>query len=211
MESPGVPVLETERLRMRAFRRSDFDDYAALKADPEVQRYLSEPWDRGRSWRHLAFLIGHWPLGGAGIWAVEQKETGVFVGAVGFCEPEGWPGFELAWTLARRWWGHGYATEAARAALDHAFNAWRQDRIISLIHQENHASIRVAERIGESLQGRIHHLDKEMLCYGIDRTTYESSRTPGRGRPRPLGPAPRQFRTAASLDSEAAVTLPDCQ
>ena len=124
MESPDVPVLETERLRLRAFRRSDFEDYAALKADPEVQRYLSESWDRGRSWRHLAFLVGHWQLGGAGIWAVEQRETGAFLGIVGFCEPEGWPGFELAWTLARRWWGMGYATEGARAALDHAFNVW---------------------------------------------------------------------------------------
>lgn len=172
MDSAGVPVLETERLRMRAFRKSDFEDYAALKADPEVQRYLSEPWDRARSWRHLAFLMGHWPLGGAGIWAVEQKESGLFVGAVGFCEPEGWPGFELAWTLARRWWGNGYAAEAARAALAHAFHALRKDQVISLIHPENRASIRVAERIGESLQGRIHHLDREMLCYGIDRTDY---------------------------------------
>ena len=173
MTSAEAPVLETERLRMRAFRRSDFEDYAALKADPEVQRYLSGIWDRGRSWRHLAFLMGHWPLGGAGIWAVEQKETNAFVGAVGFCEPEGWPGFELAWTLARRWWGMGYATEAARAALDHAFYMLEKDRVISLIHPDNHASIRVAERIGESLQGRIHHLDREMLCYGIDRKSCE--------------------------------------
>jgi RimJ/RimL family protein N-acetyltransferase len=66
MDDLIIPTLETERLRLRPFRRGDIDDYAALHADPEVLRHLAtgaEPWDRGRSWRHLAFLIGHWQLG----------------------------------------------------------------------------------------------------------------------------------------------------
>ena len=169
----GIPVLVTERLRLRGFRASDFDDYAAMYRDREVLRYLlgggSEPWDRGRSWRHMAFLLGHWQLKGYGVWAVEHRETGAFVGAIGFADPEGWPGCELAWTLARRWWGHGYATEGARAALDYGFTELGKERIVSLIHPENRASIRVAERIGERLEGRVHHLGREMLCYGIGR------------------------------------------
>jgi len=171
----AIPTLETERLRLRSFRRSDVEDYAALNADPEVLRYLgggAPVWDPGRSWRHLAFLLGHWQLGGAGMWAVEHRETGAFVGTVGFSSPAGWPGFELAWILARPWWGHGYATEGARAALAHAFIAWKKERVISLIHPENRASIRVAERIGERLQSRIDHLGREMLCYGLDRESY---------------------------------------
>jgi RimJ/RimL family protein N-acetyltransferase len=181
-EALAIPTLETERLRLRSFRKSDVDDYAALKADPEVLRYLgggSEPWDRGRSWRHMAFLMGHWQLGGAGMWAVEHRETGAFLGMVGFAAPDGWPGFELGWTLARRWWGHGYATEGAREALAHAFTVLEKDRVISLIHPENQASIRVAERIGETLQGRIDHLGREMLCYGLDRETYLTQAKPG--------------------------------
>jgi RimJ/RimL family protein N-acetyltransferase len=180
MDGLEIPTLETERLRLRSFRRSDIDDYAALNADPEVLHYLgggTEPWDRGRSWRHMAFLMGHWQLGGAGMWVLEHKETGAFIGVVGFAAPEGWPGFELAWILARRWWGHGYATEGARAALAHAFLTLEKDRVISLIHPENRASIRVAERIGESLLGRINHLGREMLCYGIDRDTYVTQMT----------------------------------
>ena len=172
MDAREIPTLETERLRLRAFRGSDFEDYATLRTDPEVLHYLDcgpQPWDRGRSWRHMAFLIGHWQLSGTGTWALELRETGAFLGIVGFAAPTGWPGFELAWALARRWWGHGFATEAARAALAHAFTVWRKDRVISLIHPENRASIRVAERIGERLQDRIRHLDREMLCYGIDR------------------------------------------
>ncbi len=174
MDALEIPTLETERLRLRSFRKSDIEDYAALNADPEVVRYLSgsEPWDRGRSWRHMAFLMGHWQLGGTGMWAVEHRETGTFIGAVGFAAPEGWPGFELAWTLARRWWGYGYATEGARKALAYAFNALEKERVISLIHPENRPSIRVAERIGETLAGRINHLGREMLCYGLDREIY---------------------------------------
>jgi RimJ/RimL family protein N-acetyltransferase len=177
-ESPlAIPTLETERLRLRPFRRSDFEDYAALNADPEVLHYLgsgSQVWDRGRSWRHLAFLIGHWQLGGAGMWALEHRETGAFMGSVGFSTPDGWPGFELAWKLARRWWGHGYATEAARAALAHAFTVLERDHVISLIQPENRASIRVAEKIGERLEGRIDHGGREMLCYGLDREVYRT-------------------------------------
>jgi RimJ/RimL family protein N-acetyltransferase len=97
---------------------------------------------------------------------------------VGYSEPEGWPGFELAWTLVRRWWGYGYATEGARIALDYAFTVWKRDRVISLIYPENHASIRVAERLGESLQGRINHHGREMLRYGIDREVYTPPEAP---------------------------------
>jgi len=165
----AIPTLETERLRLRAFCASDLDGYAALNADPEVMLHLGGTWERGRSWRHMAYLLGHWQLRGAGTWAVEHKETGVFVGAIGFFEPEGWPGFELAGRLMRHWWGRGCASEAARAALDHAFTVWKKDRVISLVHPENRASVRLVERIGERLLKPIEHIGKEMLCYGIDR------------------------------------------
>ena len=174
-----APILETERLWLRLLRTSDFDDYAALYADPEVVRHLGgggQPWDRGRAWRHLAFVRGHWLLAGTGSWAVELKESGAFLGVVGFSEPAGWPGLELAWVLARRWWGFGYATEGARAALERAFTRWKRGRVISLISPENRRSIRVAERLGETLQGRIpDHFGREMLCYGIERESYMAS------------------------------------
>jgi RimJ/RimL family protein N-acetyltransferase len=172
MDSTEIPILATERLLLRPFRGSDFPDYAAMYADREVLRYLAggpEPWDRARAWRHMAFLLGHWQLHGFGAWAVEERATETFVGVTGFAAPEGWPGFELAWTLARPFWGFGYATEGARAALSHAFDVWRKDRVISLIHPENRASIRVAERLGERLEGRTQLFGREMLCYRIDR------------------------------------------
>jgi RimJ/RimL family protein N-acetyltransferase len=171
-----VPTLETERLRLRPFRENDVDDYAALHADPEVMRFLGGPWDRARSWRHLAFMIGHWWLVGSGMWAVEHKATGGFAGKIGFADPEGWPGCELAWYLARRHWGCGYATEGAGAALAFAFTVWKKDRVISLIAPQNLASIRVAERLGQTLQGRSDTLPGGRLVYGIDREVYENRR-----------------------------------
>jgi RimJ/RimL family protein N-acetyltransferase len=174
----GIPILLTERLRLRSFRAGDLDDYAAMYADREVLRYLAcgmEPWDLGRCWRHMAFTLGHWPLRHCGMWAVEDRETGAFLGSIGFAEPAGWPGCELAWALARRWWGYGYATEGARAALAYAFTVLGKERVVSLIHPENRASIRVAERIGERLQGRIHHLGREMLCFDIERENWRDS------------------------------------
>src|ERR1700740_802209 len=174
MDAAEIPTLVTERLRLRALRGSDFGDYAALYADPEVTRHLlgSATWDRGRAWRHMAFALGHWQLEGAGIWAAEAKATGDFVGVIVFWELANCPGCELAYHLARRYWGQGYATEGARAALAHAFMVWQRDHVISLIAPRNLPSIRVAERIGEGLEGRIKLFGHVMLTYGLDRSTY---------------------------------------
>jgi RimJ/RimL family protein N-acetyltransferase len=170
-----IPTLETPRLKLREFRKSDLDAYAALNADPDVQRYIGgEVWDRGRSWRHLAFLMGHWDLAGVGTWAVEDRATGELAGKIGFSCPAGWPGFELAWMLACRYWGRGYATEGARAALAFAFAKSGQEHVISLIRPINQASIRVAERLGERLEGMSVVAGVEYLTYGIDRSNYSS-------------------------------------
>lgn len=145
-----VPVLTTQRLVMRGFGEGDFEAYAAMLADPEVARYLGDglPMSRRDAWRHLAMVIGHWALRGFGLWAVEERETGAFVGRVGLLEPAEWPGFELAFTLRRESWGRGYAREAGRAALDHARDVLGRSEIMSIIRPGNAASIRVAEALG---------------------------------------------------------------
>jgi RimJ/RimL family protein N-acetyltransferase len=162
--------LETERLVMRMWRESDFDEYAELCADPEVMRFLGgKAFDRTEAWRQMASMIGHWYLRGYGIWAVEEKESGRLAGRIGCINPEGWPGFEVGWTLRREFWGKGYATEAARRALEYGFHDLDRPHIISLIHPENRASIRVAERLGETLEGNARVFDTDVLVYGIDR------------------------------------------
>jgi len=171
-----MTTLQTERLILRMFRDQDFEEYARSCADPEITRYLGEgrPLERWEAWRSMAMILGHWQLRGYGPWAIEERATGNFVGRIGFFYPEGWPGFELGWVLGRVFWGKGYATEGARRALDYAFAEMGRDHVISLIHPENRASIKVAERIGETLEGHTELFGHEVLIYGIDRRNQES-------------------------------------
>jgi RimJ/RimL family protein N-acetyltransferase len=103
------------------------------------------------------------------MWAVVERATGTLVGRAGFWFPEGWPGFELGWLIGRPYWGRGYATEAARECLRHAFWNMQRDHVISIIHPDNHRSIRVAERIGEQREGTVEILGTQALVYGILR------------------------------------------
>jgi RimJ/RimL family protein N-acetyltransferase len=166
-----VLTLETERLLLRPFRDDDIDAYAAMCADPEVMRYIGRRTvlSREDAWRQMAMFVGHWQLRGFGMWAVEERATGSFVGRVGLHFPEGWPERELAWTLARPYWGRGFALEAARAALAHAFGPLGWHRVISLIDPDNSRSIRLAERLGERLDGEIVLRGYRLLLYALDR------------------------------------------
>jgi len=146
-----IPRLETERLILRECRPEDFEAFAGFMADPEVVRYLhGVPMARADAWRNFAAIIGHWTLRGYGVWAVERKSDGAFVGRVGLYNPEGWPGLEVGWTLGRPYWHQGYATEAAKVSMRYGFLTQPVDRLISVIDPGNKASQAVAHRLGES-------------------------------------------------------------
>jgi RimJ/RimL family protein N-acetyltransferase len=159
------------------FREDDFEQYAAIMSDAEVTRYLGEgrPLTRADAWRQMAMLLGHWELKGYGMWAVEEAATARLAGRIGFFNPEGWPGFELGWVLGREFWGRGFATEGARRALEFAFAELGRDHVISLIRPGNTASIRVAERLGERLEGSAELFDRDALVYGIGRDAWPGS------------------------------------
>lgn len=163
--------LETDRLTLRMWREeTDFEAYAKMTADPEVMRFLGgQTFNRMEAWRNMAFHVGHWELRGYGHWAVEEKATGEFAGRIGFMNPVGWPAFEIGWTLAREFWGRGYATEGAHRALAYAFDELDKEHVISLIDPRNKNSIKVAERLGETQEGTVELFGREVLIYGIDR------------------------------------------
>lgn len=166
----NVPLLETDRLLLRMWRDDDFESYARMCANPDVMRYIGgKTFDRLEAWRHMAFLVGHWQLRGYGHWAVEEKNTGRFIGRIGFLNPDSWPAFEIGWALAPEAWGKGFATEGAQRALLYAFTELDKQHVISLIHPDNKGSIRVAERLGEKLEGNTELFGHEVLIYGIDR------------------------------------------
>jgi RimJ/RimL family protein N-acetyltransferase len=173
-------TLETERLILRMWCEDDLEEYAKMCADPEVMHFLGgKTFSLTESWRHMAFMIGHWQLRGYGHWAIEEKSSGRFLGRLGFLNPAGWPGFELGWMLGKEFWGRGYATEGARRALAYAFTELNKDHVISCIHPDNSPSIRVAERLGEKLEGEAEILGTKVMVYGVDRPAGDEQRLIG--------------------------------
>lgn len=168
-------TLETERLLLRWFREEDFPAYVEIATDPEVMKFIGGQQTPFEAWRAMASHIGHWFFRGYGVFAVEEKATHKMVGRVGFMNPPGWPGFELGWTLARSNWGKGYATEAAQRLMRYAFTEMNRDHLISCIAPDNISSAKVAERLGETVEGETELLGKRVLIYGISRDQWESN------------------------------------
>jgi RimJ/RimL family protein N-acetyltransferase len=148
------PVLETERLLFRPFREADLDDLAALYGDAEVMRFLGDgqPRDRGQTWERLDCMVRHWHEHGFGIWALFAKGGG-FVGRCGVAYQHQPDEAELGYTLAKACWGKGLATEAARMALQYAFEVVGLLRVVAFARVENVASRRVMEKVGMTLVG----------------------------------------------------------
>ena len=156
------------------FTEDDFEQYATICANPDVMRFLGgKPFDRTEAWRHMAYMIGHWQLRGYGYFAAEDKQSGKLAGRIGYTNSTGWPGFELGWTLAPDFQGKGLATEGARRLLRYAFEEMDRPHVISLIHPDNTPSIRVAERLGEKLEGKAEIFGTTVQVYGSDRENFK--------------------------------------
>lgn len=143
-----IPVLETERLLMRPWREADFEPFSAFYADEESARHVGGVDDRIGAWRRLASYAGHWQLRGYGFWALDDKDTKAFVGYCGLWFPEGRPEPEVGWGLMPASRGRGYVTEAARRARAYAYAELGWTTLISAVAPDNHASARVAQRLG---------------------------------------------------------------
>ena len=149
-----VPILETERLWLRAHRIGDFVHCAAMWADPEVTRYIGgKPATEEEVWARFLRYIGHWSLLGFGYWVVEEKATGNFAGEMGFADYKrdlpalkGFP--EIGWAIVSQAKGKGYATEGVRAVVAWGDAHFGAAPTACIIHPENLASIRVAEKCG---------------------------------------------------------------
>ncbi|CAO5157190.1 Acetyltransferase, ribosomal protein N-acetylase [Frankia sp. AiPs1] len=171
-----IPTVVTERLVLRGWRRSDVQPYLAMASHPDMSRYTRSPSRESSVWNMTAFQIGHWALNQFGMWIIEELRTGDFLGRVGLYEEPGWPGCEVAWTVRRDRWGEGIATEGARAAVEFAFTEIGRDRLISIIHPENRASIRVAEKLGLGLaEGPVDRDGQPRNIYALARTDWEKN------------------------------------
>ena len=164
------PELRTERLAMRAPRYDDYERFVEMLRDPAVGAGLGKPdgLTPHEAWLDLSVLAAHWALRGFGHWVLEELEGGAVVGRAGLYYPPDWPGLEVGWTIARERWGKGYAPEAARAACEWAHDELGVRHILSLIHPGNAQSIRVAEKLGATLESRHAVRGFDLLVYGID-------------------------------------------
>ena len=185
--APTIPIprITTKRLLLREGRRSDFDAVAEDHADP-VARAHQGVVDRRAAWRLFKASAGSWVIDGAGWWVVELLATREPVGMVGAFHREGAAGqvdkgeLELGWTVFRRHWGRGFATEAAAAALDFGLHVLGAERAIAHIDADNAASIRVSEHLGMRYEAEVDFYGVRLGRYAIDRGAALRGPTPTR-------------------------------
>jgi RimJ/RimL family protein N-acetyltransferase len=150
--APTPSTLRTERLLLRRWRPEDRNPFAALNADPVVMEHFVAPLSRSESDDLVDRIEDTFDREGYGLWAVEVVDGSAFIGFVGLWpvtfDAPFTPAVEVGWRLARRGWGSGFATEAARMAVADAFERLGLDEIVSMTSRGNTRSQRVMEKVG---------------------------------------------------------------
>lgn len=159
-----IPILETERLILRGPQQDDLDAQAAFFTS-ERSNAFGGPSDRSDVWRALLRGAGHWVIRGYGMWYIVDKQSGKTAGWAGIIHHIEWPEPELAWTVFDDFEGKSIAYEAATAARDYAYDHQGFGPLISLIDPANTRSIKLAERLGASLEGEATVMGGTNLVY----------------------------------------------
>lgn len=147
-----IKTFETARLILREWQDKDIEPFAAMNKDPNVREFFPNVMSLEETKASVSFIRSHFKKYGFGLWAVELKETGEFIGFVGYSTPSFeahfTPCVEIGWRLAKKFWGKGYATEAAKTVLHAAFVHYNLNEVVSFTAALNRPSIRVMEKIG---------------------------------------------------------------
>jgi RimJ/RimL family protein N-acetyltransferase len=180
-----VPAsLRTSRLLLRPWREEDVALFVEMSADPVVMEFLP-PADEG--W--VARARAHWDKHGFGQWVVEIPDEAPFIGVAGLAvvtyEAPFTPAVDVAWRLARVYWGRGYATEAARASIDYGFGELGLDEIVALTVPANRRSRRVMERLGMTRSPEDDFDHPRVPAGPLRRHVLYRSRNPGAAQLRP--------------------------
>ncbi|HUI17528.1 MAG TPA: GNAT family N-acetyltransferase [Alphaproteobacteria bacterium] len=169
-----LPTFETERLLLRPRTLADLEACLAMDRDGEVVRYIPGPWQDPE--KHRAFIIARMQAAypeGMGYWTVARRsQPDAFLGWVLLIPDDGvGPEIEIGWRFVRAAWGLGYATEAARPLVTHAFETIGLARVIAWIHPANRASLRVAGKLGLAPVDAKPRVPTPLRCYALRRGT----------------------------------------
>lgn len=146
------PTLTTERLILRPPQGEDFDGFCQLMSTEE-SRFIGGPQTPEMVWRGVTAITGAWVIEGFSMFSVVERNTGRWIGRIGPWRPRGWPGTEVGWGLLQDAQGRGYATEAAAASINWAFDNLGWDEVVHIIAPDNSPSQEVARRLGSALRG----------------------------------------------------------
>ena len=210
-------TIRTDRLLMRRWLESDRAPFAVLNADPETMRFFPQMLDRAASDALVDRIEMGFDQQGYGLWALEVVQTGEFIGFTGLNPmPDGVPGaggVEVGWRLARHAWHHGYATEAARAALTVAFDGIGLNEIWSMTAVLNEPSQAVMRRLGLTEVARFNHpsvpaghpvrdLPPVAVTGAVTATARPCPHSSHRGNHRPKAPRPSRLPPTTSRAAE---------
>ncbi|MEI4771453.1 GNAT family N-acetyltransferase [Psychrobacillus sp. FJAT-51614] len=162
-------ILSTKRLVLRKMNKVDAERLLEIFSDPEAMRYYPTIKNEQQTIEWIDWTLDNYTKHGVGLWIVEDKVTGEFLGQCGIVpqEVDGVIEMEIGYLFVRRVWGKGYATEAALACKNYGFNQLKLNKMVSLIDKNNIPSIKVAERIGMHVEKIIHKWGKGVCVYAI--------------------------------------------
>jgi RimJ/RimL family protein N-acetyltransferase len=166
-------IMETERLRLRRFRRGDLDDLAAMLGDWRTMKHYPSVRDRDGARAWLEDAVASYRRWNHGLWVLIERDTGEFAGQVGLVVQtlDTGPAVEIGYMVRRQRWGRGYAPEAGRACLAHARRVFGYRKVIALIDPANTPSQRVAQKLGLEVKRRTTMWDRELDVWGADLET----------------------------------------
>lgn len=186
-----LPYLTTSRLKLRQWESSDFIPFAKLNADPVTMKYFPSTLTTEQSDALIRRFQDYIAQNHFGAWAVELRESGEFIGMTGLATPRFeahfTPCIEIGWRFAKEYWGNGYATEAAKAAIDYGFSVLSLDEIVAFTTEEHHPSRKVMSRIGmtQDIKGSFIHPDDllsesphELVLYRIKKDDWLNQQKP---------------------------------
>jgi len=168
-------MIETPRLILRLFSPNDLDELAAINADPIGMRYIGngQPQSREQTQIRLNAILEHYEQHGFGLFAMAYKTSDEFVGFCGLQHLDNTSEIEVGYRLARRFWGMGLATEAARASLHYGFEQLGLKRIVAVIQPPNGPSKSVAKKIGMKHVKNAHFYNTDVEYYAITREEFD--------------------------------------